>query len=93
MYIQWTINISHIFVGITASTVEITPIPCSVLNMSFFNKLKDPENGIVHKSGIICKRYDTEIDNFLISDNLRGVCPNIIRLYYIVGNNFVSKLL
>ncbi|KAK1123004.1 hypothetical protein K0M31_008640 [Melipona bicolor] len=48
--------------------------------MSFFNKLKDPENAVVHKSGIICKRYDMEIENFLISDNLRGMlldeeCP------------------
>lgn len=41
--------------------------------MSFFNKLKDPKNGIVHKSGAICKRFDMEIENFLISDNLRAV--------------------
>lgn len=41
--------------------------------MTFFNKLKDPKNGVVHKSGIICKRYDMEIENFLISDNLRAV--------------------
>ncbi|XP_017885404.1 cilia- and flagella-associated protein 300-like [Ceratina calcarata] len=66
--------------GISASTVEIEPVPCSVLNMSFFSKLKDPKNGIVHKSGSICKRYDTELENFLISDNLRGMlldkeCP------------------
>ncbi|XP_043526754.1 cilia- and flagella-associated protein 300-like isoform X2 [Frieseomelitta varia] len=66
--------------GITASSVEIKPIPCSVLNMSFFNKLKDPENAVVYKSGIICKRYDMEIENFLISDNLRRMlldeeCP------------------
>ncbi|XP_012348747.1 cilia- and flagella-associated protein 300 [Apis florea] len=48
--------------------------------MSFFNKLKDPKNGIVHKSGAICKRFDMEIENFLISDNLRAMlldeeCP------------------
>ncbi|CAK9806958.1 Cilia- and flagella-associated protein 300 [Anthophora plagiata] len=59
--------------GITAATLEIKPIPCSVLNMSFFNKLNDPENGIVHRSGIIGKRYDMEVENFLISDNLRGM--------------------
>lgn len=65
---------------IIASSVEINPISCSVLNMSFFNKLKDPKNGIVHKSGTICKRFDMEIENFLISDNLRAMlldeeCP------------------
>ncbi|XP_001122247.5 cilia- and flagella-associated protein 300 isoform X1 [Apis mellifera] len=65
---------------IIASSVEINPISCSVLNMSFFNKLKDPKNGIVHKSGAICKRFDMEIENFLISDNLRAMlldeeCP------------------
>nr|XP_033338244.1 cilia- and flagella-associated protein 300-like [Megalopta genalis] len=59
--------------GITSSIVETKPVPCSVLSMSFFNKLKDPENGIVYKSGAICKRYDMEIDNFLVCDNLRGV--------------------
>lgn len=60
-------------IDIIASSVEINPISCSVLNMSFFNKLKDPKNGIVHKSGAICKRFDMEIENFLISDNLRAV--------------------
>ncbi|XP_076763236.1 cilia- and flagella-associated protein 300 [Xylocopa sonorina] len=57
--------------GILASNVEIKPVPCSVLNMSFFNKLKDPKNRIVHKSGTICKTYDMELQNFLVSDNLR----------------------
>nr|XP_012151414.1 PREDICTED: uncharacterized protein C11orf70-like isoform X1 [Megachile rotundata] len=66
--------------GITATTIEIKPVPCSVLNMSFFNKLKDSENGITYDSGTICKRYDMEIDGFLVSDNLRGIlldeeCP------------------
>ncbi|XP_050587168.1 cilia- and flagella-associated protein 300-like [Bombus affinis] len=66
--------------GIVASNIEIKPVPCSVLNMTFFNKLKDPKNGVVHKSGIICKRYDMEVENFLISDNLRAMlldeeCP------------------
>ncbi|XP_076657626.1 cilia- and flagella-associated protein 300 [Halictus rubicundus] len=66
--------------GTTSSVVEIKPVPCSVLSMSFFDKLKDTENGIVYKTGTICKRYDMEIDNFLVSDNLRGMlldeeCP------------------
>ncbi|XP_076238505.1 cilia- and flagella-associated protein 300 [Calliopsis andreniformis] len=66
--------------GITAGTVEIKPVPCSVVSMSFFDKLRNPESGIVHRSGAIRKRYDTEIENFLVSDNLRGMlldeeCP------------------
>ncbi|XP_011647699.1 uncharacterized protein C11orf70 homolog [Pogonomyrmex barbatus] len=59
--------------GIRASNVETKQIPCSVLSMSFFNKLKDSNNGIVHNSGMICKRYDTQIEDFLVSDKLRGV--------------------
>lgn len=59
--------------GIRASSVEIKQVPCSVLSMSFFNKLKDPNNGIVYDSGTICKRYDTQVEDFLVSDNLRGV--------------------
>lgn len=66
--------------GITASTVETKPVPCSVLSMSFFDKLQDPENKIVYRSGNICKRYDMDIESFLVSDNLRGMllddeCP------------------
>lgn len=63
-------------------------MPCSVLNMSFFNKIKDFENGVVHKSGTICKRYDMEIDGFLISDNLRGVW--ILIASYISNTNLCS---
>ncbi|XP_025269552.1 uncharacterized protein C11orf70 homolog [Camponotus floridanus] len=59
--------------GIRASSVEIKQVPCSVLSMSFFNKLKDPDNGIVHDSGTICKRYDMQVEDFLVSDNLRGM--------------------
>ncbi|XP_071648214.1 cilia- and flagella-associated protein 300 [Temnothorax longispinosus] len=59
--------------GIRASNVQVKQVPCSVLSMSFFNKLKDPDNGIVHNSGIICKRYDLQVEDFLVSDNLRGM--------------------
>ncbi|XP_015587691.1 uncharacterized protein C11orf70 homolog [Cephus cinctus] len=59
--------------GTVASTVETRQIPCSVLTMSFFEKLKDPNNKVVHNSGTICKRYDLDIDGFLVSDNLRGM--------------------
>ncbi|KYM89672.1 Uncharacterized protein C11orf70 like protein [Atta colombica] len=59
--------------GIQASSVQIKQVPCSILNMSFFDKLKDPDNRIVYNSGTICKRYDLQIEDFLISDNLRGM--------------------
>jgi len=53
--------------------VHIKQVPCSILSMSFFNKLKDSNNRIVHNSGMICKRYDLQVEDFLVSDNLRGV--------------------
>lgn len=59
--------------GIQASSVQIKQVPCSVLSMSFFNKLKNTDNGIVHSSGTICKRYDLQVEDFLVSDNLRGM--------------------
>ncbi|XP_032670943.1 cilia- and flagella-associated protein 300-like isoform X2 [Odontomachus brunneus] len=59
--------------GIQASTVEIKQVPCSVLSMTFFNKLKDPNNGITYSSGTIRKRYDMQVEDFLISDNLHGM--------------------
>lgn len=62
-----------LLLGIQASSVEIKQVPCSVLCMSFFNKLKDPDNGIIRGSGTICKRYDMQIEEFLVSDNLHGV--------------------
>ncbi|XP_053972571.1 cilia- and flagella-associated protein 300-like [Hylaeus volcanicus] len=66
--------------GIMATCIEVKPVPCSILSMNFFDKIKDPKNGIVHKSGAICKRYDMEVNGFLVSDNLRGMlldneCP------------------
>ncbi|XP_012284764.1 uncharacterized protein C11orf70 homolog [Orussus abietinus] len=64
---------SWVVQGITASSVELKSVPCSVLGTSFFDKLKDPENNVVYESGNIRKRYDLEIDGFLISDNLRGM--------------------
>ncbi|KYN32340.1 Uncharacterized protein C11orf70 like protein [Trachymyrmex septentrionalis] len=59
--------------GIQASSVQIKQVPCSILSMSFFDKLKDPDNRIIYNSGTICKRYDSQIEDFLISDKLRGM--------------------
>lgn len=48
--------------------------------MSFFNKLKDPNNEITYSSGKICKRLDTQVEDFVVSDNLRGVRYIILSL-------------
>ncbi|XP_043489764.1 cilia- and flagella-associated protein 300-like [Polistes fuscatus] len=57
--------------GVIASTVDVEQMPCSVINMSFFDKLRNPDKGIISSSGVIRKRYDSEIHNFLVSDKLR----------------------
>ncbi|XP_051160212.1 cilia- and flagella-associated protein 300-like isoform X2 [Leptopilina boulardi] len=62
--------------GTVASSVEVKQLQCSVLNMSFFDKLKNSDNNIVYNSGAIHKRYDEEIDEFLVSDNLRAMLLN-----------------
>ncbi|KAL7305794.1 hypothetical protein TKK_0002042 [Trichogramma kaykai] len=59
--------------GIAAATVEITPVPCTVFNMSFFDKLTNSENGICGATGNIRKQCDLEIDNFIVSDKLRSM--------------------
>lgn len=70
-------------IGKKADSVDITQVPCTVLNMTFFNKLFDPENNIVRSSGTIFKRYDTYIDGFTVSDNLRGVRIFLKYIFYI----------
>ncbi|XP_058804305.1 cilia- and flagella-associated protein 300-like [Phymastichus coffea] len=59
--------------GIKAASVQVTPVPCTVLNTSFFDKLLDPANKIVRDSGLINKQCDTYVDGFTISDKLRGM--------------------
>lgn len=59
--------------GFLATDVEVKQIPCSITNMSFFDKLKNPENNIVHKSGCLRQKYDGDIDGILVADNLRAV--------------------
>ncbi|KAJ8672648.1 hypothetical protein QAD02_003907 [Eretmocerus hayati] len=59
--------------GILADSVEVKPVPCTVLNTSFFDRLADPENGVVSISGNIRQRYEMEIEGFVIYDNLRAM--------------------
>ncbi|GAB1603680.1 cilia- and flagella-associated protein 300-like, partial [Argonauta hians] len=55
--------------GQKASKVDIEIIPCSVLSMEFFDRLK--ESGIVLEGGSIQKCYDEFYEDFIVSDELR----------------------
>ncbi|XP_011298111.1 uncharacterized protein C11orf70 isoform X1 [Fopius arisanus] len=57
--------------GIVANEVEINQIPCTVLSMEFFERLKNPENNIVYNSGSIRQKCEEQIDGIFVSDNLR----------------------
>ncbi|XP_011504629.1 PREDICTED: uncharacterized protein C11orf70 homolog [Ceratosolen solmsi marchali] len=66
--------------SIKAECVEVCTVACTILDMSFFDKLMDPENKIVFNTGKIRQRYETVVDDFVICDNLRGMlldteCP------------------
>lgn len=53
------------------TAVEAIRVPCTVLSMNFFDRLKN--NGIVRESGTIVKCFDEMCDDFLVSDELRKV--------------------
>jgi len=55
--------------GVKAESVDIEPIQCSVLSMSFFDRLETAK--IVRESGMIQKCFDEYFENFVISDELR----------------------
>lgn len=59
--------------GIIASEVELNQIPCTILSMNFFEKLKNPENNIVYSSGSIRPKCEEQINGIFVSDNLRRV--------------------
>nr|XP_034329317.1 cilia- and flagella-associated protein 300-like [Crassostrea gigas] len=60
---KWTV------VGIPATSVTAEPVPCSVLSMTFFDRLT--ENNVVRESGHISKCFDEFCGEFTISDELR----------------------
>ncbi len=45
------------------------PVPCTILNMGFFDRLTT--NQIVRESGSIRKCFDEACDDFIVSDELR----------------------
>lgn len=51
--------------------VSVEVIPCTVLNMDFFDRLW--KCGVVRESGRIVKCFDEVYDDFLVSDELRKV--------------------
>lgn len=66
--------------------MEVEQLACSVLSMSFFDRLQ--ENGIVRESGHICKCFDDYYEDFTISDKLREV---LIRIVYLNGILYLGK--
>lgn len=60
-------------IGTPASSITTASVPCTILSMEFFDRLLDPENGIVRNDGksIIQCQEDDE-GGFIIDDNLRN---------------------
>lgn len=70
------------FQGFSANKVEIKQVPCSIVSMSIFDRLKDPANNIVYESGRIRQRFDVEINGIMVSDNLRSVRHYVLKFKY-----------
>jgi len=49
--------------------VEAELVPATIISMEFFDRVFT--DGLVRQSGAICKCYDEQIDDFLVSDELR----------------------
>uniref|UniRef100_A0A9L0IUG1 Cilia- and flagella-associated protein 300 n=1 Tax=Equus asinus TaxID=9793 RepID=A0A9L0IUG1_EQUAS len=60
-----------ITLGTEVKKIEAINVPCTLLSMSFFNRLYDED--IVRDNGHIVKCLDSFCDPFLISDELRKV--------------------
>ncbi|XP_067013831.1 cilia- and flagella-associated protein 300 [Anabrus simplex] len=57
--------------GVSVSSVEVKQVPCSILSMNFFDRLEDPSNGISCGGGRLMRCLDQQVDEFLVSDELR----------------------
>ncbi|KAK7789525.1 hypothetical protein R5R35_000831 [Gryllus longicercus] len=57
--------------GESCGDIDYEQLLCSVTSMRFFDRLKDPNNGITMSDGYIRKCLDTKIDDFFVSDKLR----------------------
>ncbi|XP_021934233.1 uncharacterized protein C11orf70 homolog isoform X1 [Zootermopsis nevadensis] len=68
-------------VGVTATSVDVELVPCSVTTMSMFSCLQNSSNGIVRGDGWLMQCPYDEIDNYTVTDELRNMlinneCPN-----------------
>ncbi|KAH9491804.1 hypothetical protein Btru_029548 [Bulinus truncatus] len=61
-------------IGIKAGRVEVKYVPCSILSMTFFDKIMDGE--IAREGGDVKKCFDDFMQDFTISDNLRQMLLN-----------------
>lgn len=60
-------------IGVTATSVDVELVPCSVTTMSMFSCLQDSSNGIVRSDGWLVQCPHDEIDNYTVTDELRNV--------------------
>ncbi|CAH1245430.1 C11orf70 [Branchiostoma lanceolatum] len=56
-------------VGSAAASVTAKAVPCSILSMDFFDRLR--ADGLVHEDGRICGCFDEYVEGFTISDEIR----------------------
>lgn len=56
--------------GMKADTVRVDAVPCTILSMSFFDRLY---GAVVRDSGALHKCFDEFYEDFTISDELRKV--------------------
>jgi len=66
----------HVREGVAARSVTAEPVSCSLMSMTFFDRLVD--NNVVRDSGHIVKCFDDFCDDFVISDELRKVRGQLI---------------
>ena len=68
---KWSIHVFLLGLGMKAAKVSVDELACSVLSMTFFDRLF--ESGIVREQGHISKCFDEYFDDYTISDELRKV--------------------
>ncbi|BET03062.1 chromosome 11 open reading frame 70 [Nesidiocoris tenuis] len=61
---------SWVPVGVPAEKVQISHVPCTVVSMNFFDKIKNEENGLV-RGGYLTECLDEYVDGMLLQENLR----------------------
>ena len=61
-----------------ATEVEVEHVPCSVLSMGMFDRLYD--HPIVRENGHLHKCLDEFYENITISDELRKVCCDLVKV-------------